>query len=254
MLGLIGILFDLQTGFFVGAGFGIFILLIFFKFGDKLVLMFSSARYINDDEFLVERIKNFCTHVELEDVKVYWSNVFYNNIYYVNSYWGEPSIIIGREVYNNLLKNELNSLIYATLLRVKSNESKHRTIVNLIATLAFGWVFFIGSKIKNKSLRDSFIIFLCPAFYFKSLFYRKRDDTKYFDLEIFKMEKLKRDYVSALYKVNKLNICRPNSLGTFVLSGLSHTFNNTEDALTYLLIQNENHIENRIKTITENLK
>jgi len=115
-------------------------------------------------------------------------------------------------------------------------------------------VFAFESMIKSKVYKRYVTIFLYPAFYIKSVFFKKRDDTAFFDSEIFKLESLKRDYVSALFKINKMEVCHPTSMGTFVLSGLSHSYNSTNDALFYLLIQNEMPIEQRIKLITGNLK
>ncbi|MGZ3806803.1 MAG: hypothetical protein ACXVCE_01855, partial [Bacteriovorax sp.] len=62
-------------------------------------MIFAKARYVTDDEILINQVKNFCCHSEIPEVKVYWSNVFVNNLYYTNSYFGKPALIIGKNIY-----------------------------------------------------------------------------------------------------------------------------------------------------------
>lgn len=250
---LVGLLFDLHFGFIIGFIFSLILLSIISLYGEKIILLLARARYISDDEKLINQLKNFCTHLNVSEVKIYWSNTYYNNEYFVNSYFGVPSIIIGKEAYQQLSKNEMNSLIYATLLRIKSNESKHRTTINLLMIITFSWVFLL-EKILPMKIKSIMTIFLFPAFYLKSRFYKARNDILFFDSEIFKLDILKRDYISALFKVNNLPECRTISLGSLALSGLTHTYNKIDDSIFYLLVENEISIEERIKTIAGNLK
>jgi hypothetical protein len=92
------------------------VLLIAFysKWGEKLVLVFARARYVSDDEILINQVKNFCVHLNIFEVKVYWSSSFVNNVYYTDSYFGKPALIIGKHIYQQFTRNELNSLIYAS--------------------------------------------------------------------------------------------------------------------------------------------
>jgi hypothetical protein len=228
-----------------------FIFIFIFKYGEKIILLLSKARYVTDDEKLINQIRNFCTHLEVLEVKVYWSHIFYNNIYYVNSYWGTPSIIIGKEVYNSLTKTELNSLIYATILRIKSDESKHRSTINILTLILFWWVFYFNNFLKNHNFLQHL---LYPAFFMRKIIYSKSEDSNYFDKEIYKYDNLKREYVSALFKVSKFHLCNPFSVGSFVLSGLSHSTNYSEEMFMNILFHNEASIEERIRYITSNLK
>lgn len=250
---LTGLLFDLHEGAIIGAVLAVIVLLIIFKYGEKFILLFAKARYITDDEQLVDQLKNFCTHLGVSEIKVYWSNVYYNNVYYVNSYMGTPSIIIGKEVYNQLTKNELASLLYATLLRLKTKDSKHKSIVNLITLFLFWWVFLIVKYTKNKTLKEVFETFLYPAFFIRSYIYSNPKEVEVFDNAIFMHENLKRDYISAIFKINKMPMCLPLSVGSFSLSGLSHTYNNSDEPFLYSLIQNEMPIEERVKIATDKL-
>jgi hypothetical protein len=84
--------------------------------------------------------------------------------------------------------------------------------------------------------------------------YKKNDDTEFFDSKVFSHELLKRDYISAIFKIQKLNSCQPLSEGAFVLTGLSHAQNTTNEVLSYMISQNETSIEERVKTLAGNLK
>lgn len=253
LCGSTGLLFDLHFGFIVGVTFATILLLVIFKYGEKFILLMAKARYITDDEHLINNIKNLCTHLEVPEIKVYWSHVYYNNVYYVNSYWGTPSIIIGKEVFNQLTKNELTSLVYATLLRIKNNDSKHRSTVNLITLFLFWWVFYFANKLSKSNFKNLIKVFLFPAFYIKSFIYKYFENHQYFDREIFKHESLKRDYIAAIFKINKLNLCLPYSAGALLLSGLSHTQNESNDVFMDLILESEVPIELRLKSITGNL-
>ncbi len=255
VLALIGLLFDLHDGALVGLVVSLFILGFFFKYSEKIVLLLSKARYITDDEELVNQVKNICTYLGIKEIKLYWSGVFVNNIYFVNSYGGTASIIIGKSVYYELTKNEVNSLLYATLLRIKTAESKHRTIINVVVLLLFSWV-FIFHRLINKEGRLKGLIryYLYPAFYVKNLFYMRAENSDYFDELVFKNSFLKRDYVSAIFKVSKFEDLYPLSVGAFVLSGLTHVKNSQSDFISYVLFSSDKTIEKRTQSLVSKLE
>lgn len=246
--GLIGLLFDLHFGFIIGltAATITFILLSFL--GEKFILIFAKARYVIDDERLINQVKNFCCHCEIPEVKVYWSNVFVNNLYYTNSYFGKPALIIGKNIYKTFTRNELNSLIYASLLKLKTTEAKNRTIASLIFLILYSPVYLLRSLIKHKPTANLLNIFLYPAFFLKSNLYEKHETVLQFDQEVGKLDGLKKDYKSALFKVSHLPMCSERSVGGLVMNELNHAKNQTEDVLSYLLI-NHVSIEDRVKAL-----
>ena len=69
-----------------------------------------------------------------------------------------------------------------------------------------------------------------------------------------KNEFLKRDYISAIFKISKLTVCKPLSAGAFVLSGLSHTENQGADLIYSSLLENDKDIETRTRELTSSLK
>lgn len=246
--GLIGLLFNLHFGFFVGLACAILTFLFLSFWGEKLILVFAKARYVTDDEILINQVKNFCCHIEIPEVKVYWSNVFVNNLYYANSYFGKPALIIGKNIYKDFSRNELNSLIYASLLKLKSNEAKHRTIASLIFLIIYSPVYLLRSFISHAPSIKVLNVFLYPAYYLNSKLYEKYDSVLSFDQKVAKFEGLRKDYISALFKVNHLPVCSVESIGSLVMSELNHVKNQTEDALTYLLIDHVS-VEARVKAL-----
>lgn len=246
--GLIGLLFDLHIGFGVGLGIAIITFATLSFLGEKFILVFAKARYVIDDETLINQVKNFCCHCEIPEVKVYWSNVFVNNLYYTNSYFGKPALIIGKNIYKTFTRNELNSLIYASLLKLKTNEAKNRTMASLIFLILYSPVFLLRSLINHKPTVNVLNIFLYPAYFLKSKLYEKREMVLRFDQEVGKLDGLKKDYKSALFKVSHLPMRSENSIGGLVMNELNHAKNQTEDVLSFLLI-NHVSIEDRVKAL-----
>jgi hypothetical protein len=246
--GLIGLLFNLHWGFFFGLAFAIMIFIIISFWGEKLILVFAKARYVTDDEILINQVKNFCCHCEIPEVKIYWSNVFVNNLYYTNSYFGKPALIIGKNIYKTFSRNELNSLIYASLLKLKSNEAKHRTVASLIFLILYSPVYLLRSASGNQSAKDVLNIFLYPAYYLKSKLYEKEEMILSFDQEVGQLDGLRKDYISALFKVNHLPVCSESSVGGLLMNELNHVKNQTDDVLKYLLIDHVS-VEARVKAL-----
>ncbi len=246
--GLVGLLFNLHWGFLVGIIVALFIFIFLSIWGEKLILIFAKARYVTDNEILINQVKNFCCHCEIPEVKVYWSNVFINNVYYANSYYGKPALIIGKNIYRTFSRNELNSLIYASLLKLRTNEVKHRTIASLIFLILYSPIYLVRSLIKRESFSRVLNVFLYPAYFLKAKLYEVEAAVLKFDQEVGKQEGLKKAYISALFKVNHLPACNEPSIGGLVMNELNHVKNQTSDVLGYLLIDNVS-IDTRVKAL-----
>jgi len=246
--GLMGLLFDLHYGLPFGLLLALFIFFIISFWGEKIILIFAKARYITDDAILINQVQNLCCHNELPEIKLYWSNVFVNNFYYTNSYFGKPSLIIGSNVYKTFTRKELNSLIYASLLKLKSNEAKHRTVAGLIFLILYSPVYILRSLSGNKSTKSVLNIFLYPAYFLKSKLYENEDLVFSFDQKVGKMDGLKKDYISALFKVNHLPACSERSIGGMLVNELSHVKNQTKDVFNYLLIEHVS-VDARVKAL-----
>lgn len=246
--GLIGLLFDLHYGFFAGLTIAAILLIFISTWGEKLILIFAKARYVTDDEILINQVKNFCTHCEVPEVKVYWSNVFVNNLYFTNSYFGKPALIIGKNVYKTFTRTELNSLIYASLLKLKTKEAQHRTVASLIFFILYSPVFLVRSFVTNVHLLRILNVFLYPAYYLKAKLYETESDVIAFDQKVSQLVGLKKDYIAALFKVNYLPACNEFSVGSLVMNELNHVKNQTDDVLSFLLIDNISVAE-RVKAL-----
>ncbi len=243
-----GLLFDLQTGLVLGLMLAALIFLILATWGEKLILIFAKARYVTDDEILINQVKNFCCHCEIPDVKVYWSNLFVNNLYYINSYFGNPTLVIGKNIYKTLTRNEPNSLIYASLLKLRTNEAKHRTMASLVFFTLYLPVYLMRSLTQNDQIAKVFSLFLYPSNYLKSQLYEKKSEILKFDKRVANLEGLKKDYVSALFKVSHLLTCHETSIGGSLLNDLNHVKNQSEDVINYLLIESVS-VEERAKEL-----
>ena len=244
---LLGLLFNLIYGFWVGLIVALAILIFFTKFGEKIVLIFARARYVTDDENLINQVKNFCSHLNMPEVKMYWSNVYVNNLYFTHSYLGEPALIIGKNIYKTYSRNELNSLIHASLLRIKSGEAENRTMTTLIFFTLYSPVYLV-QRILPKRFQNAMRFFFYPAFVLKSMMYEREKELFDFDERVGKMSGLKKDYVSALFKIAHMDAVNELSIGALLLGELSHAKNYTHDPLSDLMVSNVS-IKERIKNL-----
>lgn len=242
-------LFNFVVGPWVGLAFSIVVLTLFFRWGEKLVLIFVKARYVTDDESLINQVKNFCCHLYIHEVKIYWSNTFVNNVYYTDSYFGKPALIIGRNIYNEFSRNELNSLLYASLLKIKSGEAKKRTLFSLVFITLYSPAYIMKSFFKSFRMRKNLEIFFYPAFSFKNQMYENEKAILGFDNEVGKMQGLRKDYISALFKISHLPSFNERTTGALVLAELSHSKNSTDDVLSALLFKPVD-IKTRIKALS----
>lgn len=242
---------NLSYGLIVGPLLAVLIIAFYSKWGEKLVLVFARARYVTDDEILINQVKNFCVHLNIHEVKVYWSSSFVNNVYYADSYFGKPALIIGKHIYQKFTRNELNSLIYASLLKIKSGEAKNRTLVSLIFLVLYSPVYVIRSFFNSYKARKNMEIFFYPAFSLKTLMYENETNVINFDSEVGKMVGLKKDYMAALFKISHMPGFNERTVGALVLAELTHTKNETDDVLGSLLFKTVD-IKVRMKALSGN--
>lgn len=246
-----GVMFNLSYGLIIGPVLAVLLIAFYSKWGEKLVLVFARARYVTDDEILINQVKNFCVHLNILEVKVYWSSSFVNNVYYTDSYLGKPALIIGKHIYQQFTRNELNSLIYASLLKIKSGEAKNRTLVSLIFLVLYSPVYVIRSFFNSYKMRKNMEIFFYPAFSLKTLMYENETNVINFDSEVGKMVGLKKDYMAALFKISHMPSFNERTIGALVLAELSHTKNETDDVLGSLLFKTVD-IRVRMKALSAN--
>jgi hypothetical protein len=239
----------LVSGLWWGLSAALFIITFFTKWGEKLVLVFSKARYVTDDELLINQVKNFCCHLNINEVKIYWSNSFVNNVYYTDSLFGKPALVIGKHIYKKFTRNELNSLLYASLLRIKSGEAKNRTMISLLFLVLYSPIYILRSFFKSYRVRRGFEIFFYPAFSLKAMMYENEKDVLSFDAEVGKMLGLRKDYVASLFKVSHLPSFYENSVGALVMTELSHVKNSSQDVINNILFKTVD-IKTRMKALS----
>lgn len=219
-----------------------FLFFIFSCWGEKIVLYFSSARYVTDDETLLNQVKNFSVHLGLRDVKIFSSAKFPNNVFYAHSYYGNPTLIIGKNIFQDFTRMELNSLVYASLLRLKSIDSKRRTMISLILLILFSPV-YLARKLFSKHQNSYLNIFLYPGYYLKSVMYAVSEISMTLDQEVATLEGLRKDYIAAIFKISRLEASPMHSAGDFLLYELAHIPNKERDVLFDLVMGEDNSTE-----------
>lgn len=245
---LLGFVLSPFYGVYFGAGFAVFLLLVFFTYGEKIILSIAKARYINDDEILVSRIRNMAYLNEIPEVKVYWSQVFDSNVYSCHSLKGTPSIIVGRRLVDGLSKNELNALIYASLQQIKSKESLYRTLFNLLMMNILAPLKLVTLLSKKIQQKQFFQIFLLPTYFLKNALYDDVGHMMKVDREVVKLSGLKYEYASALFKISETESVGGDELSNFVMSHMSAVENKNKFVLKDLIFQSIS-VKERLKEL-----
>jgi hypothetical protein len=244
---LLGFFLDMRLGIVTGIGFSILLFMIFSFWGEKIILYFAEARYVTDDESLLNQVKNFSCHLGLRNVKIFTSVRFPNNIYYTRAYWGEPTLIIGKNIFNTLSKNELSCLIYSSLLRLKSLDACHRTMVSLILSVLLLPV-YLFRRMFSKLIKSYLIIFLYPGYFLKSFMYASSDVSILLDQEVISLPGLRKEYITSIFKISKLESDSNFTAGDYLLYQLSHIPNKSRDVL-FDIFEREISTTERIKVL-----
>jgi len=247
---VVGLLFDIEIGPIVGGVWAIFLLICIFTYGEKIILVFSRARYVNDDEKLISTLKNFALHTENVGVKIYWSNVFINNIYYAKSFRGSPVIIVGKNLFNKLSKNEFNGILYSTLKVLKRKSASDLTSINIIIGILFLPVFMFIKFLVPAKYKNYFRVLVYPAFYLKRILHQKILNRLPTEERIFKLENLKKDFSSALFKIQQEVAMYELSFSSLVIGDLCLTHNKEKDVFWNLLNEVED-FEATLKLISK---
>ena len=232
-----------MVGFIVSVLF----LIVFSLWGEKLVLYYAKARYVSDDEVLINQVKNFSCHLGLKEVKIFSSATFANNVYFTQAYYGRPTLIIGKNIFLSLSRKELNSLIYASLLRLKSRDSCRRTMVSLIILVLFSPVYFIR-KIAARNLKPYLDIFLFPGYFLKNIIYTNPSIAMALDMEVAQLEGLRKEYISAIFKLSRMEASSTLTPGDFILYELSH-IPNKERGVLFDIVMGEQNTNERIEAL-----
>lgn len=214
--------------------------------GEKVILILLKARYVNDDEDLINQVKNFCLHLEIPEVKVYRSGTFVRNVYFTDSFFGKPSLIVGKMIINELTKNELNALIYASLLKIKLNQAKERTLTALLWFYLLFPVFVLYKKINYPKVNIIMKWLLVPYFYFKQRSYENIDSVLLFDKKVAYFDGLKREYTSALFKIYNFELINSDGVAEIVVSDLVLVKNQSNETL-HMLLDYRIDIKERVK-------
>lgn len=245
---LLGFVISPFYGVFMGALMALMLLVLFFVYGEKIILSIAKARYINDDDVLVSRIRNMAYLNEIPEVKVYWSHVFHSNVYSCHSLGGTPSIIVGRRLVEGLNKNELNALIYASLQQIKSKESLYRTLFNLLMMNILAPLKLVTLLSKRIQQKQFFQIFLLPTYYLKNALYDDVQHMMKVDREVVKLSGLKYEYASALFKVSETESIGGDELSNFVMSHMSAVENKNKFVLKDLIFHSIS-VKERLKEL-----
>ena len=248
VLGIVGLFFSLEYGHVIGIALGLALLLVTIFWGEKIILIFLRARYVGENEDLINQVRNFCLHLKVDEVKIYWSGLFVNNVYFTSSFFGTPAIIIGKNVYKSFQRNELNALIYASLLKIKKKEAAEMTMSSVSLFFWMLPIHLLYLKFKSPQVRKIMTTLYFPLTYLRRAVYFKEKDVLHFDQEVVNFKGLSKDYSSAIFKLSMLPKVLDHELSSFLVEEMVLVDNQEQDSIKASLFQSTN-INLRLKTL-----
>ncbi len=157
---LVGLIFEASNLVLLG----VFLNVLLILFADKIILVFLPINKSNIPEWADSFIRNICFKFGIKRYGVLVTNG--KNIYAMDTFFGMPRVIIGEAFFEFFSRDECESLIFASFLRIQNKESRFRTYSSVLIN-----IFFLPFlKIPSQNLKISFLSFrhLIRCYFFKN--------------------------------------------------------------------------------------
>lgn len=227
---ILGMFFWPLHGELYGLAVGAFLLLLAVLLSDNLMIFFTNPRRIGEKEKMMDFVKNLSFRMGIDKVGIYSTSRLPNNIYVMDNVFSRPRIIIGEGLINLLSYDELNSLIYYALFRVKSREAIFRTLVNFLLTVMFLPVLIFEKDDGRKSFLATLRFFLLsPLFFTKVFFFKRERNLQEEDQKFLQESGLRVPFASAIFKIGQLDTCERRDMASNFFENLVLADNQGED-------------------------
>ncbi|MBL6988208.1 MAG: hypothetical protein ISR65_00430 [Bacteriovoracaceae bacterium] len=231
----VGYLLNRQEGLIVALCVVMFLLVFAYLFADKIMLIILEAKFIAKP-LLGDSIKNFRCRYKVRSVCLYRSYKYPSNIYLVQSLIGKPSIVIGHNVLENLAKQEIEALLFSSLLQINWGHVKYKTLVTTVLSPFYLPPYF-KRAIPNLTLNllYSLITYVFYPFEMLRILLLKR-----FDLRSKKQREMSVKIIpehaltAAIFKISQYQHVSGNRVLAKVVDGLSLVNNSKNDVLSSL--------------------
>lgn len=172
---------------------GILVNFLLILFSDKILLICFPINKPKVPEWADSFIKNTCFKLGIKKYGIFISKG--KNIYTLDTFIGMPRVIIGDEFFNFFSKDECESLIFASFLRIQNKDSRFRTYSSVLIN-----IFFLPFlKIPSQNIKISFLSF---RHFIRSYLFKNKIELQSFDekLGIYRIP-----FASALFKLKMVS-------------------------------------------------
>lgn len=205
-----GFIFDAPILVLLGVLFNILLIL----FADKIILAFLPINKSNIPEWAESFIRNTCFKLGIKKYGVLVTKG--KNIYAIDTFIGMPRVIIGEDFFQFFSKDECESLLFASFLRIQNKDSRFRTYSSVLIN-----IFFLPFlKIPSQNIK---IIFLSFRHLIRGYFFKNKMELQSFDK---RLGSYRISFASALFKLKM-----QDDIGGFWVEDCAISENKTEEAI-----------------------
>jgi len=206
-----------------GIVIGSMILLTLVVIADKVILGAMHAKSMNVPHEVNEVVSNYACRFGVSKLNVYSTRRFPNNLYFANSLFGNPSIIIGENLYGKIKKDELEVLVVAALWSINSGEAGFRTLATLVlAIYRLPMILVPKKKLHSQSRLGTLInFFIFPLNLVRFWIFKRKSSQILSKHEIFKMGASREAYSSVIYKLSHFEEIKLGAFSSAIVQNLA---------------------------------
>ena len=210
-----GLLLASRIGAFILLTVGIIISLLLLLWGNRFLLSAMKVSPFDHAHKLNDVIKNLRCRLELNNVDIFSSRAFPNNIYFLESYAGNSSVVLGDNLLTNLNPQEIEALLFATMLKIKNSDTRCETLISTLLAI-FDLPIAIKFLRKWKYLYEIIFMYFLPIDLLRVYLFRNKQDVLHFDQQVISLTNMPIEYASAIYRTGQRTTPSNSTLGRIV--------------------------------------
>lgn len=201
---------------------------LFFFFGDRLILAVINARGALVSRDIWRRANNMAARQGLGAVNLYSAPFLSPNLYFLQSGLGRSSLVFGGGIEERLSSGELDIVIYSSLKIVKIGEARAKLIVGFGQYL-LALPFLLLRKVKYlRWLGVCYEFIMMPALLINKSMLSHLNLTQ-IDQEVGRETEQKRELAGAIYKIGTISGTNTTFIQKYIMNSLTYADNKRDE-------------------------
>lgn len=198
--------------------------LLFFFFGDRLILATINARGALVSRDIWRRANNMAARQGLGSLNLYSAPFLSPNLYFLQSGFGRSSLVFGGAIEDKLSSGEIDIIIYSSLKIIKQGEARTKMIVGFGQYL-LALPFLIMRRVKYLQWPGICYEFLVmPAFLVNKSMLSHLNLSE-IDKEVGNETQQKRELAGAIYKIGTISGTNTTFIQKYIMNSLTYADN-----------------------------